>query len=280
STERVGKKMRLGDGHRLRVHRALAVLDRARGDPHDRAARRRRVEQQVRRAVAACDRWARASGLSGAQGAGALGPAGRPLRSWVAARDQRPRTRGRVARPLGQPDRQQLRAAMLVHRGHVGVATLQRWCPIASRRSLRRWLREYWRALRRGLRQLTWTRAGRVWAMDGSQPLLPIDGRYRYVVHLRDLASGEYLAALPVSRPTASVVCDLLRAVCARHGVPLVLKVDNGAAFRSDVVRRWASGVGLRLLYSPPVCPRYNGSIEASIGALGARLHHTAAALG
>ena len=34
------------------------------------------------------------------------------------------------------------------------------------------------------------------------------------------------------------------------------------------------------LLYSPPACPRYNGSIEASIGALTTCAHHAAAAAG
>jgi transposase InsO family protein len=145
---------------------------------------------------------------------------------------------------------------------------------------LQDWLRAYRRRVRRTQARLTWTRAGRVWAMDYSEPLHPIDGTYRYVLHLRDLASGYYLAALPVRRATTQGVCDLLRAVCARHAAPLVLKVDNGAPFRSHAVRDWAAAAGTQLLPSPPICPRYNGSIEASIGALGARTFHVAAAQG
>jgi transposase InsO family protein len=75
-------------------------------------------------------------------------------------------------------------------------------------------------------------------------------------------------------------VCDLLRALAAAHDAPLVLKVDNGSAFRSHEVRAWAHAVGTLLLYSPPRYPRYNGSIEASIGALATRAHHGAAAAG
>jgi len=173
-----------------------------------------------------------------------------------------------------------LRAAVLVHRGQIGVATLQQWCPHGSRRGLQTWLRAYRRAIRHRLRQVRWTHAGRVWAMDVSEPLHPIDGVYRYIVHVRDLASGVYLAAVPVRRATTPVVCDLVRALCARYDPPLVLKVDNGSPFRSHQLAGWAAAVRTHLLHSPPRWPRYNGSIEASIGALAVRLHHAAAADG
>src|SRR5439155_5635571 len=74
--------------------------------------------------------------------------------------------------------------------------------------------------------------------------------------------------------------CDVLRAVCASADAPLVLKVDNGAPFRSHDLRAWADRMGTHVLHSPPRCPRYNGSIEASIGALATRAHHAAAADG
>jgi transposase InsO family protein len=116
--------------------------------------------------------------------------------------------------------------------------------------------------------------------MDFSEPRRPIDGIYRYVLHVRDLASQYHLAALPVYTATASTVCDLLRALVAAHDAPLVLKVDNGSAFRSGDLRAWADAVGTQVLYSPPRYPRYNGSIEASIGGMGTRAHHIAATAG
>jgi transposase InsO family protein len=173
-----------------------------------------------------------------------------------------------------------MRAALLLHEGAVTVARLQQWCPQASRRALAAWLQQQRRAHRRQLRHLRWMRAGRVWAMDLSEAPQRIDDRYRYVLHVRDLASQYYLAAHPVRRGSARVVCDLVRAICTRAAPPLVLKVDNGSPFVSRALQAWAHRVGTRLLYSPPGCPRYNGSIEASIGALTTRAHEVAAAAG
>lgn len=160
------------------------------------------------------------------------------------------------------------------------VETLHAWCPRASRRAIAAWLRRERRAARRRLHVVRWTRVGRVWAIDISEPPRAIDGRYRYLVHVRDLASQYHLAALPVPRATAAAVCDLLRALCARVAAPLVVKVDNGGPFRSGVFTAWAAGAATCVLYSPPRCPRYNGSIEASIGAIATRAHHQAAAHG
>lgn len=230
----------------------------------------------------ACRRWARHLDVSTATIADALGLSARTVRLWDAAarRPSAPAVRGRPAQPLGAAEDHMIRMAILLGESPRAVATLHRWCPTVSRRALGAWLRQYRRDLRRGLRQLTWTQQGRVWAMDFSEPRPPIDGIYRYVLHVRDLASQYHLAALPVYTATASTVCDLLRALVAAHEAPLVLKVDNGAAFGSHDLGTWAAAVGAQVLYSPPRYPRYNGSIEASIGSIGTRTHHLAAAAG
>lgn len=173
-----------------------------------------------------------------------------------------------------------MRGALLLHDGAVSVPRLQHWCPQASRRALAAWLQQHCRAQRRQLCHLRWTRAGRVWAMDLSEAPQRIDETYRYVLHVRDLASQYYLAAHPVRRGSARVVCDVLRAICADAAPPLVLKVDNGSPFISRDLQAWAARAGTLLLHSPPACPRYNGSIEASIGALTTRAHDVAAAAG
>jgi hypothetical protein len=116
--------------------------------------------------------------------------------------------------------------------------------------------------------------------MDFSHAPQPIDGQYRALLHVRDLASRCHLAALPVRGLSTPSVCGLVRALCAQADAPLVLKVDNGSAFRSRELRAWATAVGTRLLYSPPQTPRYNGAIEGSIGALTTRAHHAAVVAG
>ena len=173
-----------------------------------------------------------------------------------------------------------MRMALLLDAEHASVAHLQRWCPTASRRAVTGWLRAARHAMRQRLCCVTWRHVGRVWALDWSVPPQPIDGIYRWIVHVRDLASHHHLAALPVRRVTGVVVRDLLRALSVPAVAPLVLKLDNGAACRSRELRAWADRVGTTLLYSPSRCPRYNGSIEASVGAIATRAHHMAAAAG
>ena len=162
----------------------------------------------------------------------------------------------------------------------VSIATLQVWCPQASRRAIARWLMWERRRRRRPLHVVHWRRAGRIWAIDLSQPTHVIDGTYRYIVHVRDLGSQYQLAAVPIVRATAAAVCAVLRGLVATADAPIVMKLDNGAPFVSATMQAWAAAVGTTLLYSPPRYPRYNGAIEASIGALTTRIHHAAVAAG
>ena len=173
-----------------------------------------------------------------------------------------------------------MRIAIRLDGPSVSVAMLQAWCPAASRRAIAAWRRREWHRRRLRATVLQWRHPGRVWAMDFSQPPQPIDGQYRAVLQVRDLASHCQLAALPVPRATSTAACGLIRALCAHADPPLVLKVDNGSAFTSRPLRAWAARVGTQLLYSPPRLPRYNGAIEASIGALATRAHHAAVAAG
>ena len=60
------------------------------------------------------------------------------------------------------------------------------------------------------------------------------------------------------------------------HGSPLVLKSDNGSAFRAAPLKAMLGRWQVRPLYSPPGAPWYNGAIEASIGSLKTRTHYLA----
>lgn len=227
-----------------------------------------------------CCRWAERRGVSTARVAAALGVARRTVQTWRTATSHRRASRGRPVQALRRRDHRLLRLALVLHSGSMGVPTLQAWCPHASRRALTAWLRHQRQVQRRRQLRVTWRVVGRVWAMDCSAPPCPIDGRYGAIVHVRDLASRYYLAAMPVVRATARTVCDVLRHVTTRSAPPLVLKVDNGSPFGSGLLQRWAQRTGTLLLYSPPGYPAYNGSIEASIGALTARTHELAASNG
>jgi transposase InsO family protein len=207
----------------------------------------------------------------------ALGLSARTLRAWQRRVAHRAVGRGRPPHRLTAAERTLMAAVWLGEGPGVSVAALQRGCPSVPRRRLGAWLRAVRRACRATLIAVTWPRAGRVWALDWAVPPHPIEGRYRALVQVRDLGSGYRLAVVPIRRPTARCLLAILRALGAQADVPLVLKLDNGGPCRSRGLRAWARGAGVALLYSPPYCPQYNGSIEASIGAIATRIHEAAA---
>jgi hypothetical protein len=145
---------------------------------------------------------------------------------------------------------------------------------------LRRYRRAWRRRRRLLLRTLHWTRPGAVWAIDFSEPPLPVEGQFGRLLAVRDLASGVQLLWLPVADESAGVARDSLEALFREHGAPLVLKSDNGSAFLAGEFGALLAAWGVLPLRSPPRTPRYNGSCEAGIGSMKARTHHEAARAG
>jgi transposase InsO family protein len=170
------------------------------------------------------------------------------------------------------------------HGPHVGVPTLRACFPAMSRAELAGLLARYRRAWRERnrvpLRVLSWPVIGRVWAIDFTGPGPAIEGRYRYLLAVRDLASGRQLLWRPVEAATGAVAGDALATLFAEHGPPLVLKCDNGSPFTSALVGELLAAQGVFALYSPPCWPRYNGAVEAGIGSLKDRTDARAARVG
>ena len=54
-------------------------------------------------------------------------------------------------------------------------------------------------------------------------------------------------------------------------GAPLVLKMDNGPAFRGEELENMLSPYDVVVLYSPAYMPSYKGSSEAGVGAMKGR---------
>lgn len=174
----------------------------------------------------------------------------------------------------------------------VGVPRLRREFPNLARAELADLLSSYrdevgeqqWRSVH----VLHWQVPGRVWAMDFAEPSLlkatcalpPIDDQYPYLLAVRDLASGYQLAWLPLAQANAATVQSVLGGLFAQHGVPLILKSDNGGPFRAEETKAFVESAGSFCLFSPPACPGYNGSIEAAIGGLKKRTQEEAARRG
>jgi Integrase core domain len=123
---------------------------------------------------------------------------------------------------------------------------------------------------------LHWHQVGAVWAMDFTKVQCAIDGIYPYVFAVRDLASGMQLAWRPVLDLQAATAQAELEVLFTIHGAPLVLKSDNGSAFRAASTKAQLGRWQVWPLYSPPGQPGYNGAIEASIGSLKKRTQHAA----
>jgi len=170
------------------------------------------------------------------------------------------------------------------HGPHVGIATLRECFPAMSRSELTDIVRRYRRVWRKRnrvpLRVLDWRCPGRVWAIDFSGPLTAIEGRYPYMLAVRDVCTGEQLLWLPVENATGEVARDALAALFATHGAPLVLKSDNGSPFTGSVVQELLVQHEVVALFSPPYWPAYNGAIEAGIGSLKDRTEASAARAG
>jgi transposase InsO family protein len=154
----------------------------------------------------------------------------------------------------------------------VGVPCLRECFPVMSRAELDELLKRYrrvWRERnRQPLRVLHWEMPGRVWAIDYTKSTSPVDGRFEYLLAVRDLASGLQLLWQPVEAATgvnAACELDMLFAV---HGAPLALKSDNGGTFTCPIVQDLLAAHRVECLLSPPRWPRYNGAVEAGIGAM------------
>ena len=262
-----------------------AAEEERRGGRGPRNHRRRRMaERSVRRSAVVFLRWVRGHGLSCAQAAERLGVSACTLREWrerwredhLALRDR--------GRPVEQLDGW-LRGAILslfdLMGPQVGLPTLQGLFPDVPRAALEDLQRRYRRVFRwkNGyvVHALRWTRPGTVWATDFTTPPKSIEGLWERVILVRDLASGRTLSALPSPGEPAWVVVQVLEGLFRCFGAPLVLKLDNGGAFRSEEVKACLRRWGVWPLYSPEGTPSYNGSIEAGIGSIAVRAHYQSA---
>jgi hypothetical protein len=187
--------------------------------------------------------------------------------------------RGRPAGQVDQVTRMVVMALFHLMGPGIGLTTLHAVFPEAARRELEDLLARFRRLWRKGSRALVyalrWLQPGTVWAMDWFEPARPVDGIYRYVLVVRDLASGNTLLSLPSATKEAKTAAEALLALFLECGPPLVLKSDN--EFNAEEIVQVLRRNSVLHLLSPPGLPSYNGSCEAGIGGLQTRAHYEAA---
>jgi transposase InsO family protein len=256
-----------------------------RGSAHQH--RQRGQEQETRRHAAEVGCHLFGLGWAWNQIAELIRVPGRTLRRWC--RDLLHLFR--PALPLGRPvvrspreDRNAVLHFLDEFGPQVGVPALCAGFPEMARAELEDLLKRYrrvWRERnRQPLRVLHWSVIGSVWAIDFTGPMRPIDGAYPYLLAVRDLASGMQLLWRSVTAPTGEAAACELSNLFAAHGPPLVLKSDNGGHFTCPAVQDLLQAHQVESLLSPPHWPRYNGAIEAGIGAMKERTDDRAARAG
>lgn len=167
----------------------------------------------------------------------------------------------------------QLRHQLALFGPGIGARTLRADFPDVAYRDCAQIAADFRRDLRHrfddcSMSVCTWTTPGTVWATDVWQPAIPIDGRYGYLLDVRDLASGYIIESMPLEAATADLVGSTLERLYDTLGAPLVIKTDNGSEFIGDGSGDRHHPWGVEQLLSPPYTPQYNGACEAGHGSI------------
>ena len=133
---------------------------------------------------------------------------------------------------------------------------------------MRRFRRVQRRKAERRQSRLEWRRPGAVWAADFKECREPIEGRYGYLLSVKDLASRYQLVWLPVEVADGELVRSIYTRLFTEYGRPLVVKSDNGGPFRDDDTKRLLAQYEVVPLSSPKHRPSYNGGVERANGQL------------
>jgi putative transposase len=106
---------------------------------------------------------------------------------------------------------------------------------------------------------------GQQWAMDCMQDSLAAGRPFR-TLNIVDLASRACLAIeVDTSLPGARVV-RVLERLCATHGRPTTITLDNGPEFAGLALDTWAYREGVQLDFIDPGKPMQNGHLERCNG--------------
>ncbi len=233
--------------------------------------RRRLAEQTVRGQVAAACELVQTCGVPMAHVTRHLALAERTVRRWRQQRDSfSVEHRGRPPRCATWEERNAVYRFLKQRGPTTPLAAVRAAFPALRRNDLANILRRFKRVMRRRARRfqsrLEWRRPGAVWAADFKERREPLEGRYGWILSIKDLGSGCQLAWQPLEEATADVVSAIYARLFAEHGPPLVLKSDNGSQFKADLIKDLLDNYRVVPLYSPKRHPQYNGGVERANG--------------
>jgi transposase InsO family protein len=251
-------------------------LSQQRRRAHEQERRRRQAEEAVRQRVATVCHYVQTQAVPVIQVTRYLAVSDRTVRRWRSrtcrSRTTGPEPRGRPPQPATRADRNTVYQFLRERGAGTPLVAVQAAFPHLRRADLSEIVRRYRRVIRRQRQRhqsrLLWLRTGAVWAADFKERREPIEGRYAWILAVKDLASRCQLAWLPVEEATAQTVQAMYSQLFADHGPPLVLKSDNGGPFRDEATKRLLAAQRVVPLYNPRRRPAYNGGVERANGQL------------
>jgi transposase InsO family protein len=234
---------------------------------------RRLAEQAARCCVAHACGAVGAHGVPVVQVTRCLGVSDRTVRHWRReAGTSQPACRGRRPRYALRHERNQVYQFLRERGAGTSLAALRSAFSQLTRADLQELLGRYRNVQRRkALRhksRLEWCQPGTVWAADFKECREPIEGRYGWILSIKDLASRCQLVWQPLAEATQQVVRAAYARLIAEYGPPLVMKSDNGGPFLADETKSLLAEHGIVPLFSPVRRPQYNGGVERANGQL------------
>jgi len=234
---------------------------------------RRLAEQSARCGVADVCRTVQSRGVPVAEVTRRLGVSERTARRWREDRSPSPPVdRGRPPRWASREERNEVHRFLRRSGTSTPLAAVHAAFPQLRRAEVAelaiRFRRVQRRKAQRHRSRLEWLRPGTVWAADFKERREPIEGRYGWILSVKDLASRCQLVWQPMEEATAEVVQATYARLFAEHGPPLVLKTDNGGPFRAEETKKLLAQYEVTPLFSPKRRPQYNGGVERANGQL------------
>jgi transposase InsO family protein len=92
----------------------------------------------------------------------------------------------------------------------------------------------------------------------------PSSKGHQYILAITDYFT-KWVEAIPMKSVTLKDVINFIKEhVIHRFGIPQTITTDGGSVFVSEEFRKFAAGVGIKLIRSSPYYAQANGQVEAS----------------
>lgn len=197
-------------------------------------------------------------GRSFAQAADSLAVSPRTLAAWRQC-SSKPKSRGRPMHIADVITRSAVIDTLDDLGPSVGIPALRTIFPDVTRSELTGHIktvqRQCYLDYQDSLCHLQWLVPGRVWTMDFTELLYPVDEAMRWCLAVRDLASNCQLLALAAYSASSETTFHALCMLFAAYGEPLVIKADNGSHFIAGNVHQLLADRPIAALHSPPYTP-------------------------